>query len=54
MLDMLRQNNGILDEIQKRLEEYVELKREVFPRLYFMCNSELLQLLSEVCTPCPP
>ena len=38
--------NGIMDQIQKNLEDYLEEKREQFPRFYFISNDELLQILA--------
>jgi len=35
-----------MEEIQKKVEEYLDEKRTEFPRLYFISNDELLQLLS--------
>ena len=36
-----------MEEIQKKVEEYLDEKRTEFPRLYFISNDELLQLLSQ-------
>ena len=36
-----------MDDIQKKVEEYLDEKRTEFPRLYFISNDELLQLLSQ-------
>lgn len=45
-LDHLRANNEVLDEVQKRLEDYMELKRKAFPRFYFLSNDELIDVLA--------
>eukprot|EP01012_Entosiphon_sulcatum_P032728 TRINITY_DN4157_c0_g3_i1.p1 TRINITY_DN4157_c0_g3~~TRINITY_DN4157_c0_g3_i1.p1 ORF type:complete len:4135 (-),score=940.22 TRINITY_DN4157_c0_g3_i1:62-12466(-) len=51
VLDTLRENNAMLEEIQKKLEDYLETKRSAFPRFYFLSNDELLQILSDVRNP---
>ena len=38
--------NKKLDKIQKSLNDYLQQKREVFPRFYFMANEDLLMLLA--------
>ena len=41
----------MLDQIQKCLEQYLESKRAVFPRFYFLSNDELLEILAQTRNP---
>jgi dynein heavy chain len=43
--------NGTLETIQKRLEDYLENKRMMFPRFYLLSNDDLLDLLAKARDP---
>lgn len=43
--------NVVLDQVQKGLDEYLEVKRQGFPRFYFLADEELLKLLSRAREP---
>ncbi|KNC55366.1 dynein heavy chain [Thecamonas trahens ATCC 50062] len=47
MLEQLRANNRILEQVQASLESKLEGKRSFFPRFYFLSNDELLEILAE-------
>ena len=35
-----------MDEVQKKLDDYMEVKRGAFPRFYFLSNDELIDILA--------
>ncbi|BFG02702.1 dynein heavy chain 6 axonemal [Drosophila madeirensis] len=49
--DALVENNRLLDLITRGLEAYLEVKRVVFPRFYFLSNDELLEILAQTRIP---
>lgn len=46
-LEMLNEMNSKLEEIQKSLDMYLETKRQLFPRFYFLSNDDLLEILGQ-------
>ncbi|KAL8568337.1 Dynein heavy chain 6, axonemal [Nucella lapillus] len=51
LLEMFQNNNALLDQIMKCLEAYLESKRVIFPRFYFLSNDELLEILAQTRNP---
>ncbi|XP_056631499.1 dynein axonemal heavy chain 1-like [Diorhabda sublineata] len=51
LLEVLRDANHILQVVQKGLSEYLEVKRMIFPRLFFLSDDELLEILSQARNP---
>ena len=50
--DIFRSHNANLDQIQKDLEDCLEIKKIMaFPRFYFLSNDELMEILSQAKEP---
>lgn len=47
LLERFKECEMLLDQVQKGLSDYLETKRSVFARFYFLSNDELLSILSE-------
>ncbi|XP_068166166.1 dynein axonemal heavy chain 2 [Antennarius striatus] len=47
LLDKLSELNSKLENIQKALEIYLETKRQIFPRFYFLSNDDVLEILGQ-------
>jgi dynein heavy chain len=51
LLSTFSEAHKLLDSVQKGLNDYLETKRAVFPRFFFLSNDELLDILAETRDP---
>jgi len=51
LLNELNAMDSNLERIQKSLDDYLESKRQMFPRFYFLSNDDLLQILGQAKEP---
>lgn len=47
LFEKLSAMNIKLEEIQKALDLYLETKRQIFPRFYFLSNDDVLEILGQ-------
>ena len=47
LLETFKESNNKLDIVQRGLRDYLESKRAVFARFYFLSNDDLLEILSQ-------
>ena len=53
LMTCLKSMKSSLEQIQRALEIYLESKRQLFPRFYFISNDDLLEILGSSARPEP-
>ena len=51
LFDKLQSMTGKLELIERALEIYLETKRQLFPRFYFISNDDMLEILGNAKKP---
>lgn len=51
LLTKFNKMNDKLESIQRSLEAYLEKKRHIFPRFYFISNDDMLEILGNAKKP---
>lgn len=46
LVEELKNQNKILEEINNKLQEFLEKKREIFARAYFLSDEEFLEIIA--------
>ena len=52
-IDTLKGMNGTLEEIKRNLNQFLEQKRQLFPRFFFLANEDLLEIIGQSKDPGP-
>ncbi|CDJ70401.1 hypothetical protein, conserved [Eimeria necatrix] len=51
LFEILEEKNKTLAAVQRKLEDYLDLKRSAFPRFYFLSREELVKIISKAKQP---